>query len=94
MPGLCDSYAARKTPGMLHELGFEDIAVEIERDKLFTVVGRIGDEARRNLDAQWEAAFPYVAKIWGQRERPPDMWIACSVISAERIHSAPARFIS
>jgi len=68
MPNLCDSYAGRKVPGMLTELGFVDIAVEIERDRLFTVVGRIEDEARRNLVVQWKAAFPYVTKIWGNED--------------------------
>ena len=68
MPHICDSYAARKIPGMLTELGFRDVSVEIERDKLFTVVGRIEDEARRNLDVQWKAGFPYVAKIWGNED--------------------------
>ena len=42
MPDICDCYVARKMPVMLQELGFEDIGVEVERDRLFTFVGSIG----------------------------------------------------
>lgn len=68
MPKICDSYAGRKIPAILNELGFADISVEFEPDRLFTVTGAIEDEMRRNLFVQWKAGFPSVAKIWGNED--------------------------
>lgn len=68
MPDVCDSYAGRKVAPIMQGLGFDEIDVAFEPDRLFNIVGRIDGELLRNLEVQWRAAFPYVVKIWGDED--------------------------
>jgi hypothetical protein len=46
-------------------LGFRDVAVAIETDTLFTVIGRIDPDRRQNLEIQFQAMRPHLVKILG-----------------------------
>jgi hypothetical protein len=52
-------------PAYMIALGFRHVQVDIETDTLFTVVGRIDAEGRRNLEIQFEAMRPHLIKILG-----------------------------
>jgi len=46
-------------------LGLRNVKVEIEADKIFTVIGRIDAERRWNWEKQLQAARPYLIQIIG-----------------------------
>jgi len=62
---LVDVNIGRKVAPYMIALGFHDVAVEIETDTLFTVIGRIDAERRRNLQTQFEAMRPHLVNILG-----------------------------
>jgi ubiquinone/menaquinone biosynthesis C-methylase UbiE len=64
---IADVNIGRKVAPYMIALGFEDIRVEIETDTLFTVVGSIDPERRRNWEKQLDAAGPYLAQIMGSK---------------------------
>jgi SAM-dependent methyltransferase len=65
MPQLVDPEIGRKVAGHLLALGFTDLDVAIERDRVFTVVGAVDAERRRNWEVQWRAARPRCAQLLG-----------------------------
>jgi len=62
---LVDVNIGRKVPAYMIALSFRHVQVDIETDTLFTVVGRIDAERRRNLEIQFEAMRPHLIKILG-----------------------------
>jgi SAM-dependent methyltransferase len=67
MPQLVDPEIGRKVAGHLLALGFTDVDVAIERDRVFTVVGPVDDERRRNWEVQWRAARPRCVELLGSK---------------------------
>ncbi len=65
MPGLVDPNVGRKIAGHMISLGFAQVAVDIEADRVFTVIGKIDAERRWNWEKQWAAARSEIAKILG-----------------------------
>jgi SAM-dependent methyltransferase len=65
MPQLVDPEIGRKVAGHLLALGFIGVDVVIEHDRVFTVIGAIDGERRRNWEVQWRAARPRCAQILG-----------------------------
>ena len=63
--GLIDPFVGRKMATMMFAAGLEGVSVEIEADRLYTVIGAIDPERRRNWDEQLSAARPFIAKILG-----------------------------
>jgi hypothetical protein len=62
---LVDVNIGRKVPTYMMGLGFRNVAVEIETDTLFTVIGRIDKDRRQNLEIQFQAMRPHLIKILG-----------------------------
>ncbi len=68
-PALVDPFIGRKMASLLAQAGLVDVTVRFEPDRLYTVVGRIDPERRRNWVEQLTAARPYIACIvGGERE--------------------------
>jgi ubiquinone/menaquinone biosynthesis C-methylase UbiE len=63
--GLVDPFVGRKMAPMFKAAGLADIKVDFEPDRLFTVIGAIDAERRRNWVEQLTAARPYIVKIIG-----------------------------
>ena len=68
MAKLVDVNIGRKVPAYMMGLGFRNVAVEIEIDTLFTVIGRIDKDRRQNLEIQFQAMRPHLIKILGSEE--------------------------
>ena len=64
-PALVDPFIGRKMASLMRRAGLADIAVHFEADRLFTVVGQIDPERRRNWVDQFAAARPYMAPVLG-----------------------------
>ena len=46
-------------------LGFRDVQVQIETDTLFTVIGTIDTDRRRNWETQLQAMRPHLIQLLG-----------------------------
>ena len=68
MKALVDCDVGRKVPSFMISLGFKDVHVEVEADKIFTVIGPIDAERRWNWEKQFQAARPHLIKIIGSEE--------------------------
>jgi ubiquinone/menaquinone biosynthesis C-methylase UbiE len=68
MKALVDCDVGRKVPSLMISLGFKDVHVEVEADKIFTVIGRIDAERRWNWEKQFQAARPHLIQIIGSEE--------------------------
>jgi ubiquinone/menaquinone biosynthesis C-methylase UbiE len=77
MPGLVDPNVGRKIAGYMISLGFKQVAVDIEADRVFTVIGKIDAERRWNWEKQWAAARPEVAKILGSEDEAAKFLLRC-----------------
>jgi hypothetical protein len=64
MPALVDCDIGYKVAPMMIALGFVDVTVELEADKIFTVVGSIDGERRWNWEKQFQAARPTLFRSW------------------------------
>jgi ubiquinone/menaquinone biosynthesis C-methylase UbiE len=58
MTALVDCDIGRKVASFMISLGFGDVHLEVEVDKIFTVIGRIDAERRWNWEKQFQAARP------------------------------------
>ena len=65
MPALVDCDIGLKVAPMMISLGFVDVRVELETDKIFTVIGSIDGERRWNWEKQFQAARPHLIQIAG-----------------------------
>ena len=68
MTALVDCDVGRKVPSFMISLGFRDVRVEVEADKIFTVIGRIDAERRWNWEKQFQAARPHLIQIIGSEK--------------------------
>lgn len=62
---LVDSFIGRKMAGMCRDCGLVDIDVKMEMDRVFTVIGKIDPERRRNWEIQWSGARKPTAVLLG-----------------------------
>ncbi len=65
MPVLVDCDIGLKVAPMMISLGFVEVTVELEADKIFTVIGSIDGERRWNWEKQFQAARPHLVQIMG-----------------------------
>jgi ubiquinone/menaquinone biosynthesis C-methylase UbiE len=65
MTALVDCDIGLKVAPMMISLGFRDVRVEIEADKIFTVIGRIDRERRWNWEKQFQSARPHLIQVIG-----------------------------
>jgi SAM-dependent methyltransferase len=82
-PALVDTAIGRKMAPMFAAAGLRDIAVDFERDRLFTVIGAIDAERRWNWVEQLTAARPYIARTLGG-EAEADAMIAAFLAYQDR----------
>jgi len=68
MPQLVDTEIGRKVAGHLLALGFTEVEVEVESDRVFTVIGAVDPQRRRNWEVQWRAARPRCAQLLGSQD--------------------------
>jgi ubiquinone/menaquinone biosynthesis C-methylase UbiE len=60
-----DSDIGRKVAPFMIALGFRDVQVQIEADTLFTVIGTIDADRRRNWETQLQAMRPHLVALLG-----------------------------
>ncbi len=60
-----DSDIGRKVAPFMIALGFRDVQVQIETDTLFTVIGTIDADRRRNWETQLQAMRPHLVALLG-----------------------------
>ena len=72
---LVDYDIGRKVAAMMISLGMNDVKVETETDKIFTVIGRIDAQRRWNWEKQLQAARPHLIQIIGS-EAGADQFVA------------------
>jgi hypothetical protein len=65
MPELVDCDIGLKVAPTMISLGFLDVRVEIEADKIFTVIGSIDSQRRWNWERQFQSARPHLVRIMG-----------------------------
>jgi len=63
--GLVDPFIGRKMAGMCRDCGLTDIDAKMEADRVFTVIGKIDPERRRNWEIQWSGARSRTAELLG-----------------------------
>ncbi len=63
--GLVDPFVGRKMAPMFKAAGLVDIKVDFEPDRLFTILGAIDPDRKRNWVEQLAAARSYIAQILG-----------------------------
>jgi SAM-dependent methyltransferase len=64
---LVDPFIGRKMAGMCRDCGLIDIDAKMETDRVFTVIGKIDPERRRNWQIQWSGAHKRTAELLGSR---------------------------
>jgi SAM-dependent methyltransferase len=69
MASLVDTHVGRKVAPYMIELGMHRVKVEIEMDRICTVVGAVDPERRRNWEVQWSAALPHIVSSSNRRPR-------------------------
>jgi len=62
---VVDGNIARKMAPFMLDLGFRDVQVQMETDTLFTVIGSIDADRRRNWETQLQAMRPHLVKLLG-----------------------------
>jgi SAM-dependent methyltransferase len=65
--GLVDPFIGRKMAGMCRAAGFVDIDAIMEADRVFTVVGKIDADRRRNWEIQLSAARNRITELLGSQ---------------------------
>ncbi|MBV9654905.1 MAG: class I SAM-dependent methyltransferase [Acetobacteraceae bacterium] len=63
--GLVNAQLARRTAPMLHAAGFEGITVAIEADPIYTAIGAIAPDQRRNMEELFRPIMPRIATLLG-----------------------------
>jgi ubiquinone/menaquinone biosynthesis C-methylase UbiE len=67
LAGLADWRIGQRLPSMLSTAGFCDIPVEIELDRIYTTLGRIKPDNRKNVEDVFTAGINRVASILGSQ---------------------------
>ncbi len=66
---VIDPFVGRKQYHMFHQLGFTEITVEVEPDRLYSISGAIDQDRRENWEAQLQVALPALVKSLGSDEQ-------------------------
>jgi ubiquinone/menaquinone biosynthesis C-methylase UbiE len=69
---LIDPFVGRKMVSFFVQAGVTNVTVDFEPDRLFTTIGRIDPERRRNWVTQFGAIRPHVARILGSEHKADD----------------------
>jgi ubiquinone/menaquinone biosynthesis C-methylase UbiE len=64
---ILDGYLPQKLPSMLSKCGFHEISIEIEFDRIYSAIGSIGAEARRNYVEVLQAALKPISQGLGSQ---------------------------
>jgi SAM-dependent methyltransferase len=72
-PRLIDPFIGRRLAPLFHAAGLVELAVDVEADRLFTVIGSIDPARRQNWAEQWMAGRSYVAEILGSDAAADDL---------------------
>jgi SAM-dependent methyltransferase len=64
---ILDGYLPQKLPSMLSQCGFRDISVEIGLDPIYSAIGPIGAEARRNYAEVLQAGMEPISQSLGSQ---------------------------
>jgi ubiquinone/menaquinone biosynthesis C-methylase UbiE len=64
---ILDGYLPQKLPSMLSQCGFCDVSVEIELDRIYSAIGPISAEARRNYAEVFQAGKESISKSLGSQ---------------------------
>ena len=65
MARVVDGNIGHKVAPFMIALGFRDVRVDMETDTLFTVIGSIDADRRRNWETQLQAIRPHLLKLLG-----------------------------
>jgi ubiquinone/menaquinone biosynthesis C-methylase UbiE len=84
--GLVDPFVGRKMASFFLDAGFEDISVQFEPDRLFTVVGQIDPDRRHNWVEQLTAARAPYRTHFGRRAGSGCVHRTVSAISGPSRH--------
>ena len=85
--GLVDPHIGRKMAGMCRRCGLDAIDVDMETDRVFTVVGPIDPDRRRNWQVQWAGARRRTAELLGS-DALADAFIAAFLAYQDRPDTA------
>ena len=69
LPRLADVRLARKLPLMFRVAGFQDVSASAEMDAIYTTIGRISPEQRRNVEEILTPALPRIGEVLGSLEQ-------------------------
>jgi hypothetical protein len=72
--------------GMCRDCGLVDIDAKMETDRVFTVIGKIDLERRRNWEIQWSGARIRTAELLGS-EALADAFIEKFIAYQDRLHT-------
>lgn len=64
---IVDPFIGRKMTRMCRDCGLIDLDVQMETDRVFTVIGKIDPERRRNWEIQWSGARNRTAELLGSQ---------------------------
>jgi SAM-dependent methyltransferase len=64
---LVDPFIGRRMARMCRDCGLIDLEVKMETDRVFTVIGEIDPERRRNWEIQWLGARSRAAELLGSK---------------------------
>jgi ubiquinone/menaquinone biosynthesis C-methylase UbiE len=64
---ILDGYLPQRLPSMLSECGFTDVSVEIELDRIYSAIGPIGAEGRRNYAEVLQAGMEPISQSLGSQ---------------------------
>jgi SAM-dependent methyltransferase len=84
---LVDPFIGRKMARMCRDSGLIDIDAKMETDRVFTVIGKIDPERRRNWEIQWSGAKIRTAEILGS-QAPADAFIEKFIAYQDRPDTA------
>jgi ubiquinone/menaquinone biosynthesis C-methylase UbiE len=64
---ILDGYLPQKLPSILSKCGFRDVSVEIELDRIYSAIGPIGAEGRRNYAEVLQAGMEPISQSLGSQ---------------------------
>ena len=72
IPKLGDVRLSRKLPLMLRDLGFNNVSVTVELDTIYTVIGAVNIDQRRNVEELLTSALTRISTILGSQQAAND----------------------
>ena len=91
---LVDPFIGRKMAGMCRDCHLIDIGVKMETDRVFTVIGTIDTERRRNWEIQWSGAAAALQSSLAQKHSLTRLLRGSSPIRIGLIRRVIAHFTS